>query len=143
VIPSRLDITHDFQSFIATQNDKMDDAAKAFEDIINNMPQSQNAFEIAKEGLLTNLRTQRINRTAVLWNYVSAQDLGLNYDRNKLIFENVQNMTLADVVKFQQENVKNRNYVYCILGNEKTLDFKTMATYGKIQKLTLTDIFGY
>jgi hypothetical protein len=50
---------------------------------------------------------------------------------------------LADVVKFQQENIKDRKYTYCILGDEKTLDFKTMATYGTIRKLTLADIFGY
>jgi predicted Zn-dependent peptidase len=143
VQPERLNQTYTYQSFIATQNDKMDDAVKAFEDIINNMPVSQNAFENAKEGLLTNLRTQRITKSQILWNYISAQDLGLNYHRNKVVFEKVQNLTLDDVVKFQQENVKNRKYAYCILGNEKTLDFKTMATYGKIQKLTLADIFGY
>jgi predicted Zn-dependent peptidase len=141
--PYRLDQTYTYMSFIATQNDKMDDAVKAFEDIINNMPESQNAFDIAKESILSNLRTQRITKASVIWNYINAQDLGLNYDRNKLIFENVQDMSLADVVKFQQENIKGRKYTFCILGDEKTLDFKTMATYGKIQKLTLTDIFGY
>ena len=121
----------------------MDDAVKAFQDIINNMPESQNAFDIAKENLLTNLRTQRITKGSIIWNYIFAQDLGLDYDRNKLIFENVQNMTLADVKKFQEEHVKDRMYTYCILGSEKDLDFNTMAEYGKIQKLTLEDLFGY
>ncbi len=141
--PYRLDQTYTFQSYIATQNDKMDDAVKAFHDIINNMPESQNAFDIAKENILTNLRTQRITKSWVIWEYINAQDMGLNYDRNKVIFEKVQNLTLDDVKKFQQEHIKDRKYTYCILGREKDLDFKAMGTYGKIQKLTLTDIFGY
>ena len=141
--PSRLDQTYTFQSYIATQNDKMDEAAQVFQDIINNMPESQNAFDIAKENILSNLRTQRITKSSVLWNYIDAQNLGLNYDRNKLIFEKVQDMTLTDVVKFQEEFIKNRKYTYCILGDEKTLDFNAMAMYGEIQRLTLTDIFGY
>jgi len=141
--PPRLDQTYTFQTFIATQNDKMNDAVQAFDEIINNMPQSEKAFEIAKESIISNLRTQRTGRMNVIWNYINAQDMGLNYDRNKLIFEKVQTMTLADVVKFQEENIKNRTYTYCILGDERTLDFKTMATYGPIRKLTLTDIFGY
>ena len=130
-------------SFIATQNDKMDDAVKAFQDIINNMPESQNAFDIAKESILTNYRTQRNTKSSVIWSYIYAQDLGLDYDRNKLVFENVQGMTLADVKKFQEERVKDRLYTYCILGNEKSLDFNAMATYGKVQKLSLEEIFGY
>jgi predicted Zn-dependent peptidase len=141
--PSRLDQTYTYMSFIATQNDKMDDAVKAFQDIINNMPESQNAFDIAKESILTNYRTQRNTKSSVIWSYVYAQDLGLDYDRNKLVFENVQGMTLADVKKFQEERVKDRLYTYCILGNEKSLDFNAMATYGKVQKLNLEEIFGY
>ncbi|MDR0437643.1 MAG: insulinase family protein [Bacteroidales bacterium] len=141
--PSRLDQTYTFSSFIATQNDKMNDAVEAFHDIINNMPQSENAFEIAKESIISNLRTQRITRNRVLWTYLNAQDMGLNFDRNKLTFEKVQGMTLADVVAFQEEHIKNRKYTYCILGDEKTLNFKTMATYGQIRKLTLAEIFGY
>ncbi|MDR2938355.1 MAG: insulinase family protein [Prevotellaceae bacterium] len=142
--PSRLDQSCTFSSFIATQNDKMDDAVKAFHEIINEMPESQNAFDIAKESMLTNLRTQRTTKSGVIWSYIyTHDDLGLNYDRNQQVFEKVQGMTLADVKKFQEENVKGRAYTYCILGNEKDLDFKTMATYGKVQKLKLEDIFGY
>jgi len=107
------------------------------------MPESQNAFDIAKESPLTNLRTQRTTKSSVIWSYINAQDRGLSYDMNREIFEQAQGMTLADVKKFQEENVKNRAYTYCILGSEKDLDFKTMSTYGKVQKLTLKDIFGY
>ena len=67
----------------------------------------------------------------------------MNYDRNKLIFEKVQNITLADVMKFQEENIKNRVYTFCILGDENTLDLNAMANYGEIKRLTLTDLFGY
>jgi len=141
--PSRLDQTYTFQSFIATQNDKMDEAALAFLDIINNMPESQNSFDIAKENIISNLRTQRITKDSILWNYIYAQDMDLSYDRNKILFDRIQNMTLADVVRFQEEFIKNRNYTYCILGDENTLDFGAMAAYGQIRRVTLTDIFGF
>lgn len=143
IVPNQLDRCYVFLAFIATQNDKMDDAAKAFDQIINDMPSSEKSFEIAKESIISNLRTQRITKSNVLWHYLSAADLGLDYDKNKRIFDEVQKLTLADVEKFQQENIKGRRYTYCILGNEKTLDFKKMATYGQVQKLTLSDVFGY
>ena len=52
-------------------------------------------------------------------------------------------MTLEDLVKFQKEHIKDCNFTYCILGDEKTLDFNAMATYGKIKRISLEDIFGY
>ena len=141
--PRRLDEYYTFNTFIATQNDKMDDAVKAFDEIINNMPLSDNAFELAKESVISNLRTQRTTKSRILWSYISAQDLGLDYDTRKQIFDEVQDLTLADVERFQQENIKDRKYTYCILGDAKTLDFKKMATYGKVERLTLADVFGY
>ncbi|MDL2283011.1 insulinase family protein [Odoribacter sp. OttesenSCG-928-G04] len=141
--PIKLDKPYYYSTFIATQNDKMIDALKAFDEIINNMPESQNAFDLAKESLITNLRTERITKVDVLWSYMAAQDLGLKTDRRKELFEDLQKLTLSDVKKFQQEWVKGRSYTYCILGNEKDLDLKNLTGYGPITRLTTKDIFGY
>lgn len=141
--PGKLKYPYIMRTFIATQNDKMDDALKAFDDIINNMPESEHAFELAKEALLTRLRTERIIKSSVLWAYIRAQDLGLKEDSRKQLYEQVPNMTLADVKAFQEKWVKDRTYVYCVLGDEKDLDLKKLATYGPIQKLSKEEIFGY
>jgi len=52
-------------------------------------------------------------------------------------------MTLADVVAYQQANVKDRKYITCILGREADLDMKSLEKWGKIIRLTPEDIFGY
>lgn len=134
-----------FYTFIATQNDKMMDALTAFGEIINNMPQSEAAFAIAKENLLANLRTGRVTKMNVLRDYLAARDLGIDIDRRKLLFEQVQTLTLADVIKFQQEVIKDRKYYLGILGDEKELDMERLSdgTYGKVYRLTTEDIFGY
>jgi hypothetical protein len=52
-------------------------------------------------------------------------------------------MTLEDVVAFQEKYVKDRPYTYCILGDSKDLDLKSLEQIGKIKKLTQEEIFGY
>jgi predicted Zn-dependent peptidase len=141
--PSKLDRPYTYIAFIATQNDKMRDAAVAFEDIINNMPESEAAFEIAKEALIANIRTERIIKTGVLNAYLSAEDLGIDYDRRKPIYEQLPALTLADVKAFQQEWIKDRKYKFCILGRSADLDKEYLGTLGPVQKLTQEDIFGY
>ncbi|HHV86482.1 MAG TPA: insulinase family protein, partial [Petrimonas sp.] len=141
--PSKLKYPYTMRTFIATQNDKMDDALQAFQLILKDMPLSENAFKLAKEGLITRLRTDRIIKENVLWSYIYAQDLGLKVDRRKEIFEKVPSMTLSDIKAFQEEWVKNRTYTYYILGKEADLDMKALEKYGPVQKISQEELFGY
>lgn len=143
ITPSKKKDPYIYRTFIATQNDKMLDAIQAFDEIINNMPESEKAFNLAKEALLTTLRTEHITKYDVLWNYLYAQDLGLNVDRRKELYEKVPAMTLEDVKVFQQKWVKDRTYTYCILGDEKDLNLKGLAPYGTLKKLSKEELFGY
>ncbi|MDD4847803.1 MAG: insulinase family protein [Bacteroidales bacterium] len=142
-MPNKADETYSFIAFIATQNDKMSDAIDAFEDIINNMPQSEPAFNIAKSSILANYETQRVTKSNVLWSYINAEDLGLNYDIRKNNYETIQTLTLDDVVKFQQENIKGRAYTYCILGDKNDLNLNKLNSITPIQYVSQETIFGY
>lgn len=85
--PSFADDNYSYIAFIATQNDKMQTAIEAFDEIINQMPESEAAFQIAKEAILTRLRTQRTTGAHVLNSYLSLRRLGLTEDRDRQIFE--------------------------------------------------------
>lgn len=141
--PYKLKYNYEVVAQIATQNDKMIEAIETFSDILNNMPQSKTSFNLAKESIITRIRTNRIIKSDVLWEYLSAKEMGLNEDPNKRVFREVQNMTLQDVVNFQEQWIKGRSYRYGILGDEKELDLNTLQNHGKIIKLTKEDIFGY
>ena len=143
ITPSKLKNPYYYRTFIATQNDKMLDAMKAFDEIINNMPESEKAFNLAKEALITRLRTERTTKADVLWAYLDVQDLGLSVDMRKALFEQVPSMTLPQIKAFQEKWVKDRKYVYVVLGDEKNLDMKGLSEYGPIQKLTQEELFGY
>lgn len=143
ITPSKLKYPYVYRTFIATQNDKMIDAMKAFDEIINNMPESEKAFDLAKDALITRLRTQRITKDGVLWSYLNAQDMGLNVDSRKELYEKVPSMTLPEIKAFQEKWVKGRKYTYCVLGDEKDLDLKSLEQYGPITKLSQEEIFGY
>ena len=132
-----------FFSFIATQNDKMKTAIEAFDEIINEMPESPAAFEVAKEALVARLRTERITGEDVLYSYMDDCDMGVTVPRDKQIFEVAQTLTFEDVKATQEKWVKDRTYTYGILGDIDDLDTKYLRTLGPVQVLSLEDIFGY
>ena len=132
-----------FYAFIATQNDKVEQAVKAFDEIIEDMPRSEKAFELAKSGILANLESQRTTKANILWGYLEYEKFGLTEDINKTLYEGIQTLTLDDVVKFQQSFIKGRPYSYCILGDKNDLDLKYLRSLGKIKFLSQEEIFGY
>ncbi len=142
-MPSHATMPYTYTAFIATQNDKMQQAIEAFDEIINQMPESEAAFEIAKKALLERIRTERTVKEQVLWEYIFAEDMGIMEDRNKAIYEAVQAMTLADVKAAQEKWVKGRTYIYGILGDIQDLDLNYLKTLGPIQTVSQEDIFGY
>ena len=132
-----------YGAFIATQNDKMQAAAEAFADIINNMPVSENAFAIAKDAILTRLRTERTTGMGVIGQYVRCRDMGLDEPLAKAQFEKIKDMTMDDVVAYQQKWIKDRKYCYGILGDENDIDMEFIKTLGPVQMVSSEDIFGY
>ena len=141
--PHYADGKYMYGAFIATQNDKLQNAVEAFDEIINNMPVSEQAFGIAKDAIITRLRTERTIGMSAIRTYDHCRDMGLDAPLDRELFEKVQSMTMDDVIKYQQEWVKDRKYFYGILGDKNDIDLGFLQTLGPVQMLTQEEIFGY
>ena len=141
--PAWEDDTYGFTAFIATQNDKMRQAVEGFAQIINEMPQSEAAFSVAKDAVMNRLRTRRTTGMNVLYSYLDCRDRGLAEPEDRAVFEQVPQLTLQDVVAAQERWAKDRKYTYAILGDIPDLDTKFLSTLGPVRKVSLEEIFGY
>lgn len=131
-------------SFIATQNDKVIDAFNAFNELFTDMPESETAFNLAKQSILSDIRTERITKLDIIWSYLDAQKMGRKEDIRKTYFQTIPNITLADIKKFQQEYVKGKPKTYVILGKESDFNFEEIEKlYGPVTKVSREQIFGY
>ena len=141
--PSYLDQPEYFFTHIITQNDKMMDAVNHFLEILNDMPASEQAFGIAKEALTKRLASQRTTKFGLINAWLNAKNLGIDYDLNEKIYKALPDLTLQDIVKFEQDQMANKPYRYVILGNEKELDMKALEKIGPVKRLSTEEIFGY
>jgi predicted Zn-dependent peptidase len=141
--PQRPEYYNYLFSYIGTQIDKLPEAMNAMMGIFNNMPESEMALNASKEALLNKIRTERITKAQILFNYLNARKFGLTYDIRKDVFEKVPAMTFADLKSFQETYVKNKKFNIMVLGNKNLLDVKTLEKYGPVTPLTLEEIFGY
>ena len=89
------------------------------------------------------LASQRTTKFGLINAWLSAKNRGIDYDLNERIYNALPNITLQDIVKFEQEQIANKAYRYVILGNEKELDMKALEQLGPVRRVSTEEIFGY
>lgn len=141
--PGDQEKSHYVIAYIGTQADKLKEAMKGMTDLLNDMPESEKNLELAKKAALEKIRTERIIKSSILFNYETAVKRGLDYDLRKDVYEAVPNMTMADLKAFHEQYIKNSEYNIMVIGKKGNVDMEALAEYGPISELTLEDVFGY
>ena len=141
--PAYKDRKEMFMTHIITQNDKMVDCVNHFKEIINEMPASENAFQIAKDAVTKRLASERTTKSSIFYSYLTSERLGLDISTNELVYKNLDKVQLKDIVNFEKETMANKPCRYIILGDEKQLDMKFLENLGPIKRLTVEEVFGY
>ena len=121
----------------------MMDCINTFREIIDTIPQSQGAFEIAKQNLLKSLQSMRTTRENIFYAYIKKENLNINEDLFKIIYDRLSSLTLDDIVNFEKQNVVGKPRLRLILGNKDEIDLQSLEKTGPVRHLTLEEIFGY
>ena len=139
--PERLGHPEMFYTYIVSQNDKMPDCIRVFNSILDTIPQSQAAFDIAKQSLTKSLQSQRTTKFNILNTYYWAKKKGLDRTESEIIYQALPGITLQDIVDFEKKNMTGKTYRTVILGNEQELDMDFLRQIGPIKRLTTDEIF--
>jgi hypothetical protein len=100
-------------------------------------------IEFARAGIKKDIETERITQDGIIFNYLAAQQKGLNYDVRKSIYGKVDKIGYDELKDFHTRNIANKPYTYCIVASEKNIKLEDMQKYGAVKKLSLEEIFGY
>ncbi len=130
-------------TYIISQNDKMMDCIRVFNNILDTLPQTPAAFELAKQATMKRIASQRITKANIIYSYLNAKDLGIDYDIRRKVYEQLPSLTLEDIVKFEQDNMARKPWRYLILGDEKNLDMKSLEKIAPVRRVSTEEIFGY
>jgi predicted Zn-dependent peptidase len=130
-------------AYIGTQADKQEEAMNALIDLLNNIPESEQNFENAKKAIMKKIESDRITKTSVFFNYLSAKDKGLDYDIRESIYNRVKDMNFDNLRAFHDKYVKDKSYNIAVLGSKDKLNFTALNKYGAVKELSLDEIFGY
>ena len=141
--PNKKSKAHYLQAYVGTQPDKMQEAINALFGIIENMPVSEMQIENARQSVLKSLESERITKATVYWTYRSNLDKGIENDAREAFYNLISSTTTEDLVAFQNQYIKGRKFKILVMGDRDKMDFDFLKTIGKVQELSLEDVFGY
>jgi predicted Zn-dependent peptidase len=141
--PKEKDKSNYIIAYIGTQADKLPEAMKGMNDLLNNIPETEMIFESSKNSLMKQIQSERITKSSILFDYEKSKKLGLDHDIRKDVYSKIPGFDLNDVLEFQKKFIKDRHYIILVLGDTAKLDMKTLEKYGQVKILTLEDVFGY
>jgi predicted Zn-dependent peptidase len=130
-------------AFVGCQADKFNESVVAMNELLNDLPKVEQNIQVAKDGIKKDIETARITQDGIIFNYLAAQQKGLNEDIRKKTYAAIDKIGYDELKKFHTENIANKPYTYCIVASDKKLTTEVMGKYGEVKKLSLEDIFGY
>ncbi len=142
-MPSRTDEFHYNYSTLSTQPDKLTEAITAMLQLLNEMPQAEIQFNASKDAVIQSYQTKRIVRSNIFWTYLKNKNLNIDHDIRKDDYEVIKNMNISQLNEFFEKHITNKKYGFFIIGEKDKIDIKQLEKFGKVEILTLKDIFNY
>ena len=141
--PAKKEDNYTFMGYVGSQADKMNEAIVSMNELLADLPKTEQNFVNAIKGQKKDIETQRITKDGIIFNYLSAKKRGLTEDIRKSVYGDLDKLTIADLATYHQEKFKNQPFTYTVIASEKRISMDDLKKYGEVKKLNVDDLFGY
>ncbi|MEM6377137.1 MAG: insulinase family protein, partial [Bacteroidota bacterium] len=141
--PNKAEKAHYLQAYVGTQPDKLPDAIPALLNILEDMPVVPQQIRHAQDSILKRMESARVSPRHYYWRLRSMEFLGVEDDLRKESYERLKKVGPEDLVRFQQQYVKGRDFTFVVLGSKDRVDLSYLSQFGPIEEVSLEQIFGF
>ena len=130
-------------AYIGCQADKMNEAIGGMNDLLNNLPSSEQNFQLARTSEKKDIETQRFTEDQIVFAYLDAKRKGLDYDERKDEYAELDKLSMGDVKTFHDQEMSRKAFTYCVVASDKRVKMDDLKKVGDVKVLSLEEIFGY
>ncbi|MEJ7609761.1 MAG: insulinase family protein [Ferruginibacter sp.] len=130
-------------AYVGSQADKFNESVAAMNELLNTVPEIKSNIEFARSSIKKDIETERITQDGIIFNYLAAQQKGLNEDIRKKTYAAVDNIGFKELKAFHGKYISGKPYTYCIVAGEKRVSADDLKKLGEVKKISLEELFGY
>jgi predicted Zn-dependent peptidase len=141
--PAKKEDDYTFIGYVGSQADKMNEAINSMNELLKEMPKTDQNFVNAIKARQKDIETQRITKDGIIFSYLASKKKGLTEDIRKAEYSELNKLTLADIATYHQQQFQNQPLTYSVIASEKRINLEDLKKYGEVKKLNVDDLFGY
>lgn len=131
-----------FYGTIGTQNDKTIEAVTVFMDLLKDMPRHDWRIDNIKSYLLQICQTSNPGARSLPFAKDAYKLLGFEGEPMDEMIKQIESLTMDDIMKFYEENIKGKPVVIGIMGNPKDFNVNDLAKFGKVNRIGPKQIYN-
>ena len=143
ITPTKKDDYYSAIAYVGSQADKLHEAVGGMNELLNELPKTEQNFNNTRQGLMKDIETGRITKENIIFSYINSQRKGLDHDLRRDNYVAYSNLTLDDLYRYHNTTLSKKPYTYAIIASEKRINVNDLKKYGEVKKLTLEELFGY
>jgi len=140
---SRIGEQNQMLAIVLCQADKTPEAVEAFISLIDNLPISEERFDIAKEAIINRYKTAKVGFREVIGAVRTWEYQGLEVDPRVKRYQKILQSDIGILQDFHQSNITDRKKLISIVGPKSKIDMEALAKYGKVTEVSLDQIFAF
>lgn len=129
-------------TYLGTQGDKTVDATTSMRNLITEMPERMEKFEVSKDALIMARASDYISFRDMPQSVSSWVEQGYDHDPRAEVTDIIRKTEYKDVYNFYKKFVADRPIIIMISGNKKQFDLKALEKFGEIKELKHKDLFN-
>lgn len=130
-------------TYVGTQADKLPVALSETRKLMTNIPVIAQQWDVAKTQAMKTIETDWLMGGSQYWYYRECRQLGLQEDPRKVMYEDLKNLTLAQMLEFYNNELAKAPYTLTVMGNRKLVPDSLLQKYGNVKELNPAFLLGY
>ncbi|HDP75708.1 MAG TPA: insulinase family protein [Bacteroidales bacterium] len=131
-----------FIGYVGTQSDKTLIAMKTLDTLIRQMPEKPERIEMIKSHLELSAQTNRPSFRNIASTVEAWKRRGFHVDPLIIKLPIYRALTWEDIDGFYKKRIKDKPTAYMIVGDQKNIDMKNLAKYGKVTIISEKTLFS-
>jgi len=128
---------------ISCQADKTIEAVTTFLDLFEQTPDSVERFEASKNSILGQFRSFRQPFRNIPSILTGLERKGYETTPSPSYYKIATNSTIETIKQFHTDHVKGKKMTVCIVGDKTKIDMEALKKVGKLEELTIEDIYSF
>ncbi|MDR1114738.1 MAG: insulinase family protein [Tannerella sp.] len=130
-----------FVTYLSTQCDKTIDALTVLESLVHRMPAHPEKIEPIIRSIINQTNSEYPSFRDISVKIARYRQAGHDDDPTRFLLQKIKEMSIDDVVKFHEAYIKNKTFVYVIVGNASKINMSRLSSFGDIIRVRRSDFY--